>query len=407
MSANVKVYINPLDDTGAYSGFQEVTADVDFNSLTRISRKLDASDFDVGVFVNNSITLKLRNSHGEYSEPGEVRSIFGQKRNDSLVKIEWYPASDEPILGAAVIGTSVLGPAVEVFKGFLSDDNMQTDARTQDVSFTVRGMESLFDRVETNYASLSSGSTETLIYDLLNQTGITTHLTVSSGNISLPDDQNTDTIADLENTTVKEALDDLLDAMNAVLYIESDTVYVQSRDASAATPVTFYGQAAADGIESVVSIKNIKSGRSKMFNYWTWEDTTLKSTSTSDIEDYGVKKKELGFSYYTNNTKRQAILDEHKTEFSAPKREMKVTVPATYDALDLQLLDRINVDYPSIYMPAEPEEGLPLYGVAVYGTDKYPLSQWSLNLTTAENFKIIGIENTLKDNTVTLTVKEV
>jgi len=86
---------------------------------------------------------------------------------------------------------------------------------------------------------------------------------------------------------------------------------------------------------------------------------------------------------------------------------MEITVPMDYDSLDLFLLDRVNMDYPTVYMPAEPEAGLPLYGVAIYGESKYPLSQWSLNLTTDDIFKIIGIDLILKDNLVKLYIKRV
>jgi len=406
--SNLRVYINPLDDNGAYTSYQEVTADVNLNSLSKISRKLDSSEYDVGVFSFSNLTIKLRNNHGKYSDVGTPRTIFKSRRNDSLVKIEWLPSPDEAILGAAIVGISVLGLSQEIFKGFLSDESLKSDIDTQEVNFTIRGMESLFDSVEVPFSSLSTGGgTRAMIADVMTVDEITDLLTISLGNIQVPDEQTIDNIDDFENTTVKDALNTLLEASNAVLYVSNDTVYVVPRDETAADPITFYGQASAVGIENLVKVSNIRSGRNKMFNYWKWSDTTLKATSTSSIDDFGVKDKEVDYSLFTNSTTKQNILDEFRDEFSEPKQEMEITVPMDYDSLDLFLLDRVNMDYPTVYMPAEPEAGLPLYGVAIYGESKYPLSQWSLNLTTDDIFKIIGIDLILKDNLVKLYIKRV
>ena len=405
--SKLTVYINPLDENGAYEGFQEVTKDVDLNAIGKITRKLDNNNYNVGLFSFSNTSLRLRNDHGFYSEPGQPRSIFKSKRTDSLVKILW--SEGEPaICGSAICGISVLGPELEIYKGFINDDSLASDIDDQKVKFAVLGMESLFDRVETPFAALSSGvAASTTIFNILNVSGITDLLTVSALNISLGNDQTTDTIADLENTTVKEALDILLEASNAILYIESDVVYIVPRDPTATTPVTFYGQASNIGIENIVDISKIKSGRAKMFNFWTWSDTTLSSKEATSITNNGVRKKEVDFTLFTNTVKRQAILDDLRDEFGPSKREMDLSVSLTREALTPIILDRINMDYPTIYTATDPEIGAPIYGVALYGTAKYPRSQWSLNLTTAENFKIIGININIKRETITYNLREV
>jgi len=405
--SNLRVYIRPLDETGAYTTeYVEVTKDVNANAISKISQKLDSSEYDVGVFSFSNINLKMRNSHGLYSEVGTSRTIFKSKRNDSLVKIIWLPQPNQTILGNAIVGESILGTTVEIFKGFLSDENLKSDINTQDVSFTVLGLESIFDRVETPYSSLSATGTETLLYNIMNVSEVTSLLDVSAINITVPDEQTVDDISELENTTIKEALAIILEASNSVLYVKDDTVYVTTREETAADPVTFYGQASNIGIENVVKISNIRSGRNKMFNLWRWSDSNLVSRSTSSIDSYGVKDKEVDFSLFTNTTKRQAILDEFRDEFSEPKQEMDVTVPMTYDHLDLFLLDRVNIDYPTIYMPST-EGGMPIYGVSKYGEAVYPLSQWSLSLELTDIFKIIAIDLMVKDNLIKFHLKKV
>jgi hypothetical protein len=85
---------------------------------------------------------------------------------------------------------------------------------------------------------------------------------------------------------------------------------------------------------------------------------------------------------------------------------MEITVPMNYTSLNLFLLDRVNIDYPTIYMPANPTEGIRIYGKAIYGVDRYPLSQWSLSLTLTDIFKIIGISQDVVRETITFNLKK-
>ena len=120
-------------------------------------------------------------------------------------------------------------------------------------------------------------------------------MTVSAGNISVGQDQVPDSIAELEETTVKEALDLLLEASNSVVYVDvtDQTVYVKPRTAAASVSHTFYGQASDNGSESIVNIQNVRTGLNRTFNFWKWKDTTTTAKDTTSITNYGVRKKEL------------------------------------------------------------------------------------------------------------------
>ena len=78
----------------------------------------------------------------------------------------------------------------------------------------------------------------------------------------------------------------------------------------------------------------------------------------------------------------------------------------TYDLLDLKLLDKVAIDYPTLYFPAD-ENALPLYGVAKFGVAKFPYGEWSLTFETTDNFKILGIETSLKKEEITFNLREV
>jgi len=94
-----------------------------------------------------------------------------------------------------------------------------------------------------------------------------------------------------------------LEASNAVLYVSSDTIHVTNRDETSKAIETFYGQASNIGIESLQKVSSIKSGRNKMFNLVRWADTTLVAKSTSSIDDFGVRDKEIDISLFTNGIK--------------------------------------------------------------------------------------------------------
>jgi CBS domain-containing protein len=90
-------------------------------------------------------------------------------------------------------------------------------------------------------------------------------LTVSIGNIDVAEEHLVDDITPFEDTTVKDALNKLLEASGAILYVKDDTVYVKPRAATTTDPVTFYGQASNIGIENLIDATSIRSGRNKMF----------------------------------------------------------------------------------------------------------------------------------------------
>lgn len=387
-----RVYLKPFTEAGVYeSDWTEVTGDVGDNGLSDIRQVLDDEEYNVGVFKYADFNLLLRNEHGLYSDVGTEQSIFRYKRSDTLVKITWQQQEFESLAGMVTAGEFIAENAeYTVFIGLLNDEASDTDIRDQVVSFKVLGRESIFTRIEVPYASIANGDTvKAIMLDLLDQAGITNLLTVNTLNINPSLNIVVDDVSGFENQTVKEALDDLLQISNSVLYIKDDTIYVSSRDESAAVEATFYGQASNDGIENIVDLTNIKNGLSRTFNFWTWEDTTLQSTESDSITRYGVKKKAISFESITNNTRRQQVLDAYRDEFGQPKTEFTLLTNITPEMLELDLLDKVTIDYPTVFYAAE-DSDLPIYGVHEYGAVKYPIGVWSLTIPTSDSFKVMG-----------------
>lgn len=403
----IRVYIKPFDDAGNYTSFTEVTSDVDTGSISSIKREIDSTEYDAGVFKFSSISLRLANEHGKYSDVDTFQSIFRYKRTDSIVKITYDPNTDDtPLCGQFIANDA----DVTVFEGLLNDEATTLNIRDQKIKFRVLGYESMFKRMATPYSSLSGGDNlEEIVLACIDQAPFNNLVTVSAGNISLATDLATDAIADLENTTVKEALDELLLLGNSVLYIEDNTVYVTDRSASASVEQIFYGQASNAGVEDIINLTGIREGANRVLNYWTWDGAANLSEDQTSSQFFGIKKKQVSSELITNTTKITTILDALRDEFKDAKQEMNLETPMTWTKLKLGMLDKIQVDYPTVVVAADENNPVPIWGAPnmIWGSFKWPEGQWSLTIPSDRDFKIIGITHNLKRDTITYKIREV
>jgi hypothetical protein len=405
---SINVYIKPFTVDGFYADdYINITADVDRSSVSNISKQIDNSDYDVGVFSYSNFALKLNNQSGIYNDIDSITSIFKFRRSGSLIKISWLFGETEPICGIAICGEAILGPEQTIFEGLLSDIASFQDIKDQKITFDVLGKESIFGEVEAPYSLLSASDNISVnIYNLLNQPKITDIMTVIQGNITPDYDFQYNDKSDFENKTVKEVLDDLLVVTNSILKIENDIVYVVPRAPSATLKQTFYGQASPNGVEDIANIRDIKKGVNRTFNLWRWQSTSLAARAASSITNNGVRKKEIGYPFITNSTIQQNILDTLRDEFGDPKREFSITVLVTTATLQLNLLDKINIDYPTNVLPVG-DNIIPIVGVSKVGEFYVPYSEFSLTLSPTEYFKIIGITINLLQETIELKLREI
>lgn len=390
MNHKWRVYINPFDDFGEYTGYVEVTEDVIFTSLGSINQDLDNTQYDIGVFRVSNFTMQLRNNHGLYSDVGEPETLFRYKRSNSLVKVTWEVEIDGPYTGLAESESGYLSEETTMFIGFINDESSTMDLKDAKLSFTCVGRESLFQRAIVPFGSINNGDLfSEVLYAILNQAEITDHLTVLQANITCDTDLTIDSIASLQNQTVQEGLNKLLLASNSVLYIQNDTIYVSPRTVGADLVFSFYGQGSSNGIENIIGISDIKSGLNRVFNFVTWADTALFSEDATSSTKYGIRKKEVSFDFITDNTKRTSILDGLRDEFRNPKREFNIVTPLTYESLEVTLLDKVSIDYPTIYLPS-PGIEFPICGVAICGESVLPRGLWAFSVLSTDEFKVIG-----------------
>ena len=401
-----RVYLKPFDDVGVYvDDFLDITDDV--VNVSDVSQKIDSSEFDVGVIRNNGLTITLRNDGAKYSDPTNIKSIFKTKRKNSIIKITWAPYDEPPICGFAICGSSVISDELTVFEGLLNEITSTTNIQKQQITFSILGYESLLDEIETPYADISNGDfLSDTIYAMLNQSPFNSLVTVNLSNIVLSLDVTIDDVSSLENTTVGDSIKNMLLASNSVLYIKNNILYVTAREESVDLKYTFYGQGSTLGIENILNIPKYKEGLNRTFNFWTWANTTIVVKDVSSIDTYGVLQKQIDLSLITDTTKRTNLLTVNKNEFRTPTPELDLITPITVDTIALNILDKVNIDYPNVYTPSD-NNPLPRYGQVQYGSSRYPYGEFSLTIETERNFKILGKKMNKRNNTITFSLREV
>lgn len=410
--SRIRVYIKPFVSEGVYADdFIEISKDV--IEVGSISKSLDNSTYDIGIFKNSGMTIRLRNDHGRYSTAEQSTSIFRDKRLDSIIKVTWSIQPHPLLAGFFSCQPYNIGEEVTVFEGLLTEASSTSDIKDQFIEFRVSGYESLIEQIETPYASISNGDLfSEVILTCLNQAKLTDYVTVSGANIDCAVDEAIDDKSSLEDTTVKEALSgsDLLLASSSVLYIEDNVLYVQNRDATVDTKFTFYGQAAINGNENIVNISDYRDGINKVFNFLQWTDTTITSTLSSSVLKYGVRKRDVATELISDSStsKINNILEEIRDDFANPKREFWLETMISYDTLSLNLKDRVSVDYPTTYLSSN-ENPIPRWGQGstTWGDFVWPTGQYSLTINPIDSFKIIGKKINIKNDTIEFQLREV
>ncbi len=408
-----RVYVKPFDEEGNYTDWIDVSQYVDKNSLSDLTQQIDGnSDYQLGVFTFSNVNIKFNNRTGKFSDVETIQSLFRYKRADTQIKLTWR-IQDGPYCGLAVSGVDYLSDEVEIFKGLLNDESCATDAQTQFLSMTVLGFESLFVRTIVPFDTVDSGDPISQnLYDILNQPQITQLLNLDIANLVPGLNQLTDSLASLQNKTVKEVLDNLLPASNSVLYIKDDTIFVKDRSPTPDIKFTFFGQASKLGVENVLDINQIKNGVARVVNYATWSDSALVVTDDESVTRNGIQKRESNYDFFTDATKRENLLTAIVTDFSTAKQEFDLYCELNYKTLVLGILDRVVLDYPTVYLPGE--EAIPICGIAEWGEDDgtpagflLPEALWSFQVSTDEPYKILSKKVSVKSQTITFHLRKI
>lgn len=400
-----RIYLQTFDDNGAYTGtYTDVSDDVELESLGSIDQNLDNTDYNIGIYRNSNVSITFRNDNGKYSDVGQPTSVFRYKRNGALIKITWQESLERPKCGFVQAGDFSIAEELTLFIGLLDDSSTSMDLDNQELSFSLLGRETILNNGTVPFASLSNGMLlSDVIKTLLDQPFITTLLDYAAINISVGVDVVIDSITDLENKSVWDALTDLLLITNSIFYIQNSTIFVKPRLEDTVAAYTFYGQSSIVGVENIVSIRNIQNGFNKLFNYFYWTPSNEFVSDASSVAKYGVFRKKLDFTYITNTVSQTSIMNSLLTEFKLPKQQFDVYTPINYQTLALFLLNKILIDFPPMYLPGAND--FPICGTAICGSAVLPDAIWSFTENIANPYKIIGTSIDPQTNLITFNLR--
>lgn len=391
MSTYYRVYFTPRISNSSYGSEIDVSDRIELTGVGSISRSIDSTDYDIGVYVFGDLKLKGVNSNGYFNED-DSRSIFPYLRDLTKVRVEFKDDASSTTI---------------VFRGLINDEATRLEVEKDEIEFRVLSNDSVIRDNKVPAGRVTSGSLiSTAIFSILSQPRISNILSVSSLNINPDLDITIDDGSQFDNMPVSEAIDQLLLVSNSTYYINSsDEIIVKSRDEnSSKSPITLYGKNDINGRENIISIRKYNTGKHRVFTSVIINDQEVLNSGLS--QEYGVKQKSMTIDWLTSPEKEIQAATRLLEEFSFPKIELEVKIKTSL-AKNLEIFDRVSINYP---LRAEPVfQFLPTYGVTQYGdaTEPYPKLYGSIKIDQNVGFKIMSIKHDPRNFTSTLKLRQI
>lgn len=393
-----QVLITPLVAKNTYGTTVDVTLDVEIDDyvkdsgISTIKREVDNGDFDIGVFVFDSINLTCLNIDGKFSGINDSRSMFKYSRDKAKITINFFD------------GTS--NTPDSSFKGIIDDRATKLNFKKNEIKFKLLSNDSIINRTKVPAASIPN---LTLVSDaiktLLQLPEITAVLNYDASDINVLNDYAIDDGSRFDNKTVKFALDKLLAVSNSVLLVEKDTnnMVVKSREFNSGNVKQFYGHGDLFGRENIIDIKNYNDGLQRAFN--TINIGNQSASNAGFIDLFGDNAKAFEFDFITNANTQQIIAQDLLDYWKAPKAELEV-LTTTNEAKNLNFFDLVSIDFPYRVKPYK-DDKLPIYGQALYGTAVYPYIFGNLKIRPTVAFKVIGKKETPNQFLTTVKLRQI
>lgn len=403
------VFMAPLLDADARTYMDEIDVSdrVEIDGISNISKSIDASDYDVGVFVFSDLTLKGFNYNGYFNEEDDSRSIFKSTRDLCKVRVVFYKNEPQydPVTGTIL---SEVETDTITFRGLINEEATRLDVVTESITFKVLSRDSVLRTTKVQGGTINNGMlTSVAMHNILNQPKITSVLTLNSVNINPDYDFAIDVANDFNDKSVKDALDELLLATNSVLLVDdAGTIIIQSRlDNFLIDTLNLYGKGDEQGRENIIDITAYNSGRQRMFTAFKINDTEVQNAAF--VTSFGYRKKDVQLGWITDSQIETNIATNLVDEFKTPKIELNVKV-STDVAKDASLLDPVSISYP---LRVKPIEGtfLPVIGTSMIDDAMTPLPYTfgAIAIEPRVSFKIISIDDNPSDFTSILKLRQV
>ena len=378
-----QVLITPLVAKGTYGTVVDVTKDVDLDDYIKdrgvsiIKKEVDNGDFDIGVFVFDSINITALNIDGKFAGINDSRSIFKYARDKAKITVNFFNGQSNTPDSS--------------FRGLIDDRATKINFAKNEVKFKVLSNDSIINRVKVPAGVITNGSSvSSAIKILLQLPEIIAVLNYDDANINILNDYTINDGAFFDNKKVKDALDDMLAVSNSVLVVEKDTdnMIVRGRDWNSGGIKRLYGHGDLFGRENIINIKNYNNGLQRAFNTVTVNG--ISKSNAGFIDQYGDNGKTFNFGFITDDNTRAEIAQNILDYWKSPKIELEVEAK-TDEVKNLNFFDLVSIDYPYRVKPYKGSK-FPVYGVAKYGSGVYPYVSGNLKIRPSVAFKVIGMK---------------
>lgn len=391
-----KIEMTVLEQAGVYGNQIDITKDVEITDYIRsggvsqIKTEADDGEFAVGLFTVGNLTLTAVNYDGKFSDQTDWRSLFPYSRDLAKVTIIYVDST-----GAENVR----------FKGLTTEEGTKEDILGQTVKIKVLSQEGILRKSIVKGGVVRAGMTfKTAMVSILNRAPITDILNVSESNINPVLNLTVDDPGFFDSNNAFDAMNELLQASNSVLVIDSsDNVIVRSRAENSNTPFGFYNGNDYFGRENIVALKNYNSGLQRAFN--TIKVGDFGVTDDAYVTRYQGRQKTLNFDFITTRSKSIEIANAIVDEFKVPREEMEITTQ-TELVKDLVLFDRCTIDFLP-RMAERTSEDIAVYDQALYGDAYYPYEKGNLNIDAKKLWKITAIRENPGNYTTQLRLRHV
>src|SRR4051812_44744486 len=116
-----QVFVTPLTSTGVYGSELEISGWVISTDFGEITRAIDSTNYDIGIYAYNDVTLVCDASDGYLLDQNDSRSLFKFSRDRAKVRIVFLKD-----------GTSAI-----TFRGVINEAGVSINAQDDTVSLVV------------------------------------------------------------------------------------------------------------------------------------------------------------------------------------------------------------------------------------------------------------------------------
>lgn len=405
VAAQILLLLTPLTDVNTYGSEVDITDYIEEDGLPSVTTFIDSEDYDIGIFSYGSIQFTLDNEKGSFNDYSDPRSLFTYFRD--LSKVRMVFRQYETLRNSEGVVVSTVVTDTTLFKGLIRDEATRLDPASDRITMEALSLESIISNVRISPGAINDDSmTTTAFLEILDNTKVTSLLTVSSGNIDPDLNLTIDDGGFFDALSGLEAIKTLLTATNSVLLINADNeIVIRNRDVdSDLYTLELYGKNDIHGRENIISLSDYNNGFHRIAN--SIRSSRVESNDTGSIDEIGLRQKQIDFEFITTEGTLQTIADRILAEFLVPKIECKVRIPMSIGK-SVSLLQRVTINMPLYIEPSG--TFLPVIGGADYGdaAAPYPIEIGSVEILPTTIFKVIEIEHDLAAMETTLKLRQI